>query len=673
MAVLVLGTALVLVVVRSGTGDVDPAGALVGAAGLAAGVWAVVLGVQARGWQDSDTAGLADRLAAVVLEAETAVWRGLLGGSDRTIDVPFVHRPAPAHEAAGAAPSGTLREVAGYYRSLRPGRLVVTGAPGAGKTVLALHLMLLLLQDRAPGDPVPVRLPLPGFDPAQHKPDRALAEWVAARLATDYGLRPAAAAALVAARKVLPVLDGLDEMDTDPRPGYRSRAAAALRAMNAYQQGTAKGQLIVTCRTAPYAALEALRVWAHDAARIDIVSLGAGAAWDFLTGRVTDTSRWEGVLDRLAADPAGPLAQGLSTPWRLTLAATVYEQREPATGVHPRHPGELLDPALDTPDKVRDHLLGLFIPAATAIHPAPDGTAHNPEHVRAWLTTLARYLNTNATTGRTLSGRALPGTDILQHELWPLTGGHRARVIAAAVTGAIPMAAGVAAAAATAEPSAAASAALIPVLWALVSWLTVWPEPGTLDLRRLRTPADRHDLVFRLAFGLMLGLMLGVTFGFILGVTLGLAVGFPSGLASGLAYGLGYGLAFGLMAGFTRPGTVGAVSAKDVLRKAHVFGLAFGLAFGFVSGFAVGFVSGFAVGLAAGLATGLAAGLAAGSVSVRYVVLLWLARRGSGRWLPWRLGRFLEWCCQAGLMRTAGIAYQFRHRELQDFLARTAP
>ncbi|MGX7829657.1 hypothetical protein ACTG9Q_31675 [Actinokineospora sp. 24-640] len=37
--------------------------------------------------------------------------------------------------------------------------------------------------------------------------------------------------------------------------------------------------------------------------------------------------------------------------------------------------------------------------------------------------------------------------------------------------------------------------------------------------------------------------------------------------------------------------------------------------------------------------------------------------------LPWRLGRFLHWCYQAGLIRQAGIGYQFRHRELQDHLA----
>ncbi|MCF2528525.1 DNA/RNA helicase domain-containing protein [Yinghuangia soli] len=72
----------------------------------------------------------------------------------------FDFRPTPAHAAAGADRAGTLGEGVAYYRRLRPGRLVVTGAPGAGKTVLALQLMLGLLEERRPEDPVPVRLPL---------------------------------------------------------------------------------------------------------------------------------------------------------------------------------------------------------------------------------------------------------------------------------------------------------------------------------------------------------------------------------------------------------------------------------------------------------------------------------------------------------------------------------
>ncbi len=37
--------------------------------------------------------------------------------------------------------------------------------------------------------------------------------------------------------------------------------------------------------------------------------------------------------------------------------------------------------------------------------------------------------------------------------------------------------------------------------------------------------------------------------------------------------------------------------------------------------------------------------------------------------LPFRLVVFLDWACEAGLLRYAGTAYRFRHRELQQWLA----
>jgi hypothetical protein len=69
-----------------------------------------------------------------------------------------------------------------------------------------------------------------------------------------------------------------------------------------------------------------------------------------------------------------------------------------------------------------------------------------------------------------------------------------------------------------------------------------------------------------------------------------------------------------------------------------------------------------------GLVLGLTAALAAGLIRIglirRYLVFLMCAR---GK-LPWRLGAFLDWCCSAGMMRLSGTAYQFRHRELQQWL-----
>ncbi|UGQ11056.1 hypothetical protein LO772_30315 [Yinghuangia sp. ASG 101] len=56
---------------------------------------------------------------------------------------------------------------------------------------------------------------------------------------------------------------------------------------------------------------------------------------------------------------------------------------------------------------------------------------------------------------------------------------------------------------------------------------------------------------------------------------------------------------------------------------------------------------------------------------MRYGVLL-LSTRRSPVQLPWRLCSFLGWAEEAGLLRLSGSAYQFRHKELQDWLAAPA-
>jgi hypothetical protein len=37
--------------------------------------------------------------------------------------------------------------------------------------------------------------------------------------------------------------------------------------------------------------------------------------------------------------------------------------------------------------------------------------------------------------------------------------------------------------------------------------------------------------------------------------------------------------------------------------------------------------------------------------------------------LPLRVGEFMDWAYRASLLRMAGTATQFRHRELQDWLS----
>ncbi len=739
---LLLAASLVYTGVRLAHGDLD-AGGIEDLTGLSLGVVGALVAVAGlRRPPAGDLAQLArvwaSTLAEQVKEDGQRQWRQLIGGDTQRINLTFSLRAEPGRAAVAPAGAGRLFEgtpalldVASYFRRTCPRRLVVTGAPGAGKTVLALELMLALIEGREDGDPVPVRLSLAEWDTTIPLP-----EWLARQLVDVYDWPANVAEELVRQRRVLPVLDGLDEMDPTAPDGSPSPEApgaqAALAALNAYQSGRAAGPVILTCRTRHYEAVRS-RTRLLDAARIDIDHLTPATARAYLLQRAPDPARWQPILEALEVDSGGTLATTLSTPWRLSLAATVYAQHG--------DPSDLLRHA--TPSDLDEHLLARFVPAATALHPRPRHP-YAPGDVHRWLARLATHLdNPTAIPGTPAGVGANPRTDVVLHQLWPLAGPRRVRAIDAMLT---------------------ALTVLLPLPLALTSTVTgltmmcvvapvvagchaarAWVDPpGRVRWGRLRTKGGCRDLaaglaagfgfgfvqglaaqfltdlVFDIAFDLRTWLKAGLkgalTFGLAVGIGAGLtrAIGSePSlrarprdvihsdllrGLAAGLTVGVAYwitfglkfgplvgllaglypGLLVGLLVGLTRTiGTEPSTSARprEVIHSDLLRGLAAGLTAGLAAGLALGIRAGLDEGpwnglmaaLGFGLALGLMVGVGFGAPSGRrYLVFVLCSRRN----LPWRLGVFLDWACAAGLLRLSGSAYQFRHRELQQWLAR---
>jgi hypothetical protein len=277
---------------------------------------------------------------------------------------------------------------------MRRRRLVILGAPGAGKTTLAVQLVRGLLATRAqPGnqdEPVPVLLSVADWDITRFP---RLQDWVTARLAQDYpplrspGLGAQVPGVLARRGQVLPVLDGLDEL---PDPAQAMVIAALNRSLGGGDQ------VILTSRTAEYArAVEAGADVLTSAAVIEPDPVSPAEA---------------------APGPAGPaaaVAEIASTPLGLWLLRTTYI---------------LLD-AILYPDTqaLRAHLLDQLIPALVTTRTPGDDPAdlfrprrrHAPEDVRRWLGYLARHMSRTAAGDRDTSGAR-------DFQWWRLASGTRA-------------------------------------------------------------------------------------------------------------------------------------------------------------------------------------------------------------------------------------------------------
>ncbi|MFC4014774.1 NACHT domain-containing protein [Nonomuraea purpurea] len=674
-----------------------------------------------------------DLLARRVAREEDRARKGLLSG----------YSIAPVSFAAGTA-TDDLHSIGRFFDALRPQRLMVVGESGAGKTVLAIELVLQLLEPLLttggqPGHRVPVRL-----NAARWTLGSPFEPWLAEQLVQDFGLAAKDAERLVRDRQVLPVLDGLDELDPEPSTGPPRRAIGLLNELNRYSDlsGRRPGAVVVTCRADRHAELSEARAGLDNATRIHLHDLTIEQISAYLRNRWPDGHPCDrhrsGIHEALSGTSGAAVRIALATPWRLLLTVTAVESgADPADLLHTS--GD----ACVAAGRIAQRLLDAYVPAATELTPrAAHGTPYRPEQVRAWLENLATHLRWQAayTAGTDRPPPGLTPIDIVPHLLWPIGGRRRVRALHA----------------------------LCCVIFAVIAMLAFWAG-SAVDLR------GRVDMEDGLTLALMAG-WVGIATGLslspwpaaaggrtnvprrrrVIGGLLGALAGGPIGVLCGLAGlmltgGKVFGPAFAVAAGATGGAVFGAVigltaaarrgtermTVSEAVRAEPATLLGFGLcgaltglpplrladagplalaaevAGAFALAFALGVVFKIAtggwskdaelahprealhrnpmIGVAFGLTGGVAAflvfvmnqgvieslacafiggvtfGLAFGAIawSRTMIGLIVAAARGV---LPLRLWTFLDWACEARLLRVSGATYQFRHRELQDFL-----
>ncbi|MEV0297649.1 NACHT domain-containing protein [Nocardia sp. NPDC050710] len=625
---------------------------------LAVSVWfgyqSLVLARRAQGLADTDVAELANRLARLVMSAETDARDELLGRDTSAIDIALDFRPAPGTRPGNPLARTDLTDIVSYFNNLHPQRLMIIGAGGAGKTVLAIELIVGLLETRSADGAVPVRLSASEWDP-HHDTVEAL---LIMQLEQTYGMLRSSAAALVEARKIVPVIDGLDEMDSDGAGAYTSRAARAIAELNTYQHGRHRSSVVVTCRTDQHAALDAARVWMRNAATLEVQPVTAARAVQFIRARVIDPARWEPIIAAIAAAPSGPIALGLSTPWRLTLAVTVYDQRNDRDGSYVHDLTELARIAARGIDTLREYLVSQMIPAVcgdpAARHPYP------PDHVHRWLGVLSHdYLSGTSR----FDSRFPTTTDLLDSRLPLIIGRRRLMAVGGAMI--IGMLSAIAICVALLTPTETVMHKLH--FLGLVTTAAVSVATGNaIWMSYIYRTRDRRWYPFDYLANSVVGTA----------AVSALLTQYGNGRA-GLPWSTAIGAAFILM--FVLPFLADYAQLHLMLMSrrqpwsgvhAGVRGLGvrgcllvmtWAFVFVVVSPWQYAFV----------VSVVLTAFLLSQGLSYSYFVMLLCTRHAwSARPLPWRLGRFLDWCHEVRLLRIAGSAYQFRHRELQDYLER---
>ncbi|GAB1511582.1 helix-turn-helix domain-containing protein [Actinophytocola sp. KF-1] len=616
----------------------------------------------------------------------------------RTVDGDLIDSWANIRRArAGgrAAPldlSGQLGDIVDVYRKVESGRLVVLGRAGSGKTILTLRFVLALLKDRAAADPVPVIFSLGSWQPTT----TPLRDWLTEQLLRDHpGLSAPGpdgstlAAALVATDRILPVLDGFDEI-----AGGLHRAA--LEALN----GTTL-PLLLTSRPEEYAAAVAGTDVLTAAAGVRLTDLTVTDLVDYLprTTRKHDGTAWAPVLAELRDHPHSTastnLTQVLTTPLMVGLARTIYSDT-------PDHdPAVLLDTTtFPTPESVEEHLLGNFVP--TVYRHQPDDRRFDPERVEHWFGHLAHHL-----------------TRLGTHDLaWWHFGVSLHRPVRVLVVSLL-VALGVAAADIVVEAAIlhgiTGPQVVFGVLLGVVAGLAfglahglasrylpvvLRPSRVRLGFRRGGHRRGHFGARFRIGavggaiLGFLLGLMRESVRALLMGTGRGVVVGVADALVFAVVFAVAAGLVFGLMAlGETPLDITSAGSPAELLRvnrttvvvQVLLFGPGFAVAVTATSWLAVTLLNtlppGYLFGLTFewnplfGLAFGLVGGIG-GAVGFALALTAW------GQWvvfarvwlpltgrLPFAVHAFLDDAYRRGVLRRAGAVYQFRHARLQDHLA----
>lgn len=542
-------------------------------------------------------------------------------------------------------------EIVDFYLNDTSGRMVILGAPGTGKTVLAVSLTVGLLQQRlaepvrwAQDKLIPCICNLPSWEPNRED----LMDWLQSQISDRFRLSRKIAGRLVRDGWILPVLDGLDEMDSQATTARRS--IDAVSQVNDYIAKTPGSQIVLVCRSGNNY-YNRLARGVRNAEEITVQSLRAPQIVDYIkTQCESNIDKWQPVFDRLVGRNSQLVISQLNTPWRLAAAVTFsLFGGDPATLLPTSL--EMASPSRDAEysNRVSKILMETFLAGRIRIYRKRGmRPVRTMEQLRLIATLLAD-----------LESSGMGGNEIVLHKWWKAFSDRRA-IRVQGTTAWLLLHLPIAAlllfwwlAYSSGHPKGA-----FTVVAVLMNYLTI-----SFYCISIRIPKAKDPTVLQIG-SLLSSPRLGITTAML--IVSGL-LGWMASFAGGALYGALSGLCFATLAVlvFASTGLDPARATRPIgtLNNDRNLALLIGVVIG---AYAILYYDGL-YGLAAAFALAFVC-LLGSLLSSAYMRYLAAAYLGGREGLPLRFYGFLNWCHSAGIMRTSGIGYQFRHQELADYL-----
>lgn len=507
-----------------------------------------------------------------------------------------------------------------FDRSDIAGKLLILGDPGSGKTTMLLDLAESLVNraEEIKDYPIPVLFSLSSWKNNRQK----IEDWLVAELNFKYGVRASIAQKWLQDRRLLPLLDGLDELEA-------SQQGFCIQAINRFLTSQFRPLHITVCSRRLEYEINDTKLLLNGAIFLQALSDEKIQFYFEKTGLQT-------IKQNFASD--SEIWALLKSPLLLTLVTLAYQEIS------------LRDwQALTSTDERRQYLLDAYIrrmfdrPIKNLFYKMENEPTKKQS--QQWLTYLAKRLNAESQTEFFIE-RIQPTwlSSPIQKTLYYLLGAFFGALLGCLVFGLSGLVFG------------KSSGILFASIGTLTTGLGI--NLNGVNIRpverlQLSNTNLRRRLIFGLTFGLTCSLVFWVSFDYFVGTDQGKIMGISSGLTAGLINFLYGGLSGPDIVVKNKPNQ----GIRDSFNNACISGLSLFLLFGLIGGLSGNLLYSIPGALIGGLSGWLIGGGLPAIQHFALRIVLW-----ANGYIPWNYARFLNFSNERMLLQRTGGSYRFIHK-----------